>query len=129
MHAAAPPTHTLIATQEPDFTPGGQEDAPSFFWPMLLIFGIFWILLIAPQRKKDKQRRALLEQLGKGDKVLTHSGILGTVVASQENVITLQVADGVRIRILRGAIEGLVSDSGELLGPQAPDAPEKETSK
>ncbi len=75
---------------------------------MLGIFAIFWFLVIAPERKKKKQREELMGGLKKGDKIMTTTGMYASVAQIQDDIVTLQVADGVRIKFARAAIQGLV---------------------
>lgn len=74
--------------------------------PLLLMFLVFYILLIRPQQKRAKQHREFLNSLKKGDEVVTSGGILGRVTGITENVVTLEVADKVRIKVQRGNISG-----------------------
>ncbi len=78
--------------------------------PFVLIFVIFYFLLILPQQKKQKELRKMLEALKKGDKVITSSGILGTITNMGKNTITLQVADNTKLKVQRENIARLRSD-------------------
>jgi len=78
--------------------------------PFVLIFIIFYFLLILPQQKKQKQQKAMLDALKKGDKVVTASGIWGTVTNLGKETVTLQIADNVKIRIQREHIARLRAD-------------------
>jgi len=71
---------------------------------LVIMFAIFYFLLIRPQQKRAKQHKALLEALKIGDQVVTAGGMHGKVAALQENVITLEVASGVRIKFNRSSI-------------------------
>lgn len=108
---------SLVQDQAP--APGSEEAPPqglfggSFLVPMLLIVGIFYFVLIRPEKKKQKLREALLAGVKKGDRVMTSSGMFGTVAQVQEDVLTLQVADGVRVRFNRAAIQSILEDSEE----------------
>ena len=75
--------------------------------PFALIFVIFYFLVIMPQQKRTKQQKALLEALKKGDKVVTASGIWGTVTNLGKETVTLQIADSAKIRIERDQIARL----------------------
>jgi preprotein translocase subunit YajC len=75
--------------------------------PFVLIFVLFYVLLILPQQRRQKKHRAMLETLKKGDRVVTSNGILGTVMNLSKDVITLQVADNVKIRVLRDSISDM----------------------
>jgi preprotein translocase subunit YajC len=80
---------------------------------MVLIFGVFYFLLIRPQQKKAKEHKVMLENLKKGDSVITQGGIYGKIVAVTDQVLTLEVADKVRVRVGRGFIAGLAPSAGE----------------
>jgi preprotein translocase subunit YajC len=69
--------------------------------PFLLIFIIFYFLLIRPQQKKQKQQQTLLEALKKGDKVVTTSGIWGTITNLGKETVTLQIADNTKVKMQR----------------------------
>jgi len=75
--------------------------------PFALIFVIFYFLVILPQQKRAKQQKALLEALKKGDKVVTASGIWGTVTNLGKDTVTLQISDNTKIRIQRDQIARL----------------------
>ena len=75
--------------------------------PFVLIFVIFYFLVILPQQKRTKQQKALLEALKKGDKVVTASGIWGTLTNLGKETVTLQIADSTKIRIQRDQIARL----------------------
>lgn len=79
--------------------------------PVLLMVAIFYFLLIAPVRKRQKQHDALLENLKNGDKVVTSGGIIGTVVGIQDDRLRLRIADQVKIEITKQSVSGLVDDS------------------
>ena len=75
--------------------------------PLLLMFLVFYILLIRPQQKRTKQHKEFLNSLKKGDEVITSGGLFGKVTGITENVVTLEVADKVRIKVQRGNISGM----------------------
>jgi preprotein translocase subunit YajC len=77
------------------------------------MFVIFYFLLIRPQQKKAKQHRELLANLKRGDSVITNGGIYGRIAEINENVITLEVADKVRIKVARGFVSGLAGSGQE----------------
>lgn len=78
------------------------------FGPLVLIFAIFYFLIIRPQQKRQKELRAMLSALGKGDKVVTNSGIHGTIFKLGEDTITVEIADKVRIQMDRGQVSRVV---------------------
>lgn len=85
------------------------------FAPILIMILAFYFLMIRPQQKREAKKKDMLSKLRKGDKVVTASGIIGTVhkVVSDDEV-SFEVAEGVRIRILRSAITNVVDKSSSL---------------
>jgi preprotein translocase subunit YajC len=79
---------------------------------MVLIFVVFYFLLIRPQTKRQKEHKAMVEALGKGDEVLTSGGIIGKITDLTDQYVTLQVSsvDGkpVEISMQRGAVQTLL---------------------
>jgi preprotein translocase subunit YajC len=80
------------------------------FLPLVLIFVVFYFLLIRPQQRKAKDHKAMLDALRRGDRVVTGGGIIGTV-ARVENPeeVTVDIADGVRVRVLRSTISSVLA--------------------
>jgi len=90
---------------------GGQEGGGLLVWlPWILIFVVFYFLLIRPQQKRQKEHQRLLSTLKKGDRVVTNSGIFGTIVGinDKENIAVLKVAENVKIEFLKTSIAGKV---------------------
>src|SRR5260370_37473671 len=73
-------------------------------WMMVIVMGIFYVMLILPQQRQRKKTQAMLAALKNGDKVVTSSGIYGTVSGIDGDTVILKIADQVKIRILRSAI-------------------------
>jgi len=86
---------------------GGPPSLLAQLLPILLIFGIFYFLLLAPMRKRQKAHQALLGQLKRGDKVVTNGGLMGEIAAVEDKVVHLKLADNVRVRVLKTAVAGL----------------------
>jgi preprotein translocase subunit YajC len=80
---------------------------------MVLIFGVFYLIVVRPMRKKQVQVETMLGQLKNGDKVLTSGGIYGTVVGVSDDQIQLRVADHVKIQVAKSAVTQLVEDSAK----------------
>lgn len=80
------------------------------FLPILAIFAIFYFLLIAPARKRQKALQQTIEALKRGDRVVTTGGLYGEVSAVEESKVILKIADGVRVKVAKSAISGLQSD-------------------
>lgn len=76
----------------------------SMFLPMLVVFAIFYFLIIRPQKSRDKQHQSFVASLQKGDEVVTQSGLLGKITGVADKVITLEVAQNVKIKVLRGTV-------------------------
>jgi preprotein translocase subunit YajC len=85
-----------------------QENTFLTFLPMLAIFVVFYFLLIRPQQKKQKEARAMLEALEKGNEVVTAGGMLGRIVKLDEQYVTVEVAPNVQVVVQRGAISQLL---------------------
>ena len=71
---------------------------------LVIMFAIFYFLLIRPQQKRAKQHKELVESLKVGDPIVTAGGIHGKVAALQDNVITIEVASGVKIKVNRASV-------------------------
>ena len=88
---------------------GGQQPGlMGMLFPFLLMFGVIYFLMIRPQQKKMKEHKSLLDSLQHGDEVVTASGMLGKVAGITEKVVTLEVADDVKIRVLKSQIAQIV---------------------
>src|SRR5688572_28141951 len=85
----------------------GPSMLSTLMFPIALI-AIMYFLMIRPQMKRQKEHRAMLDKLSKGDEVLTNGGIAGVVTDIGENFITVEVADNVRIRIQKGAVANVL---------------------
>lgn len=97
----------------PPAQPGMVESLfGSMLFPLILCFGVFWLLILRPESKNRKKRLEMLNALKKGDKVQTSGGLFGTVVQVQEQVVTLQVDEGVRMRFALSAITTVLDESG-----------------
>jgi preprotein translocase subunit YajC len=91
---------------------GGESPNPLVtFLPFVLMIVIVWFLLIRPQRKRQKEQQAMLQKLTKGDRVVTNSGILGTIVGIKDNIVVLKVGDDTKIEFLKSSIAGKVDPS------------------
>jgi preprotein translocase subunit YajC len=84
-----------------------QPNPLASLMPFVLIFAVFYFLMIRPQKKKLEEEKALISGLGKGDEIFTKSGLIGTIAGMTEKVITLEVSEGTRLKILRSQVGGL----------------------
>ena len=83
-------------------------DQMGAFLPLILIFGVFYILLIRPQQKKVKQHREMLKNLRRGDKIITSGGIIGSINKVSENrELQVEISDDVEIKIAPGMVADL----------------------
>lgn len=85
---------------------GGDLNTLMGFLPMILIFAVFYFLLIRPQQKKAKDHRSFLDNLKKGDSVITQGGLYGKIVTISDQVVILEIADKVKVRVSRSHIAG-----------------------
>jgi preprotein translocase subunit YajC len=85
----------------------------ALFLPLILIMAIFYFLMIMPQQRRQKKIAAMLQELKNGDKVITNSGIYGTIVGLEGDIVQLRIAEQVKIKISRNAIGGLQIDPKE----------------
>ena len=87
--------------------PAGSSMMSTLLFPIILI-AIMYFLMIRPQMKRQKEHRAMLDKLSRGDEVITNGGIAGTVADIGENFITVEIANGVQVRIQKGAIANVL---------------------
>ena len=78
----------------------------SFVVPMIFMVVIFYFLLIRPQQKKAKEHKALLDNLKKGDRIITSGGMIGTIINIDDQIVNVEIADKVRIEMARPSIAG-----------------------
>ncbi|SFJ06120.1 preprotein translocase subunit YajC [Jannaschia pohangensis] len=89
---------------------GGAAGTFTSFIPLILIFAIMYFLLIRPQQKKVKEHKAMVEALRRGDQVVTQGGMIGKVSKVKEDgEIEVEIADGVKVRIIRATIAQVLS--------------------
>lgn len=88
--------------------------------PLILIFIIFYFLLIRPQQKKTKSHQEMVNALKPGDRVVTNGGIYGRLAKVEDNTVTLEIADKVRIKVSRQAISSLQPGASSTPGQEQP---------
>ncbi|HDZ91972.1 MAG: preprotein translocase subunit YajC [Deltaproteobacteria bacterium] len=86
---------------------GGEGGGFGAFLPLILMFAIFYFLLIRPQQKKAKAHKQLLASLKKGDRVVTSGGLYGVVTGLTDDVVTMEIAPKVRVKVSRASISGV----------------------
>lgn len=91
----------------------GQQAPPGWtsFIPLILLMVVFWFVLIRPQQKKAKQHAQMLTKLKSGDRVVTNSGIIGTVVAVKDKSVTVRTAGDTKLEFTKGAVAEIVEGS------------------
>jgi preprotein translocase subunit YajC len=89
---------------------GGGMAAFQQIIPLVFMFAIFYFLLIRPQQKKAKEHKALLESMKKGDNVITAGGVHGKITAVENELVTLEVANNVNIKITKSYIAAIKKD-------------------
>lgn len=88
--------------------------------PLVVMFGLMWALLIRPQQRRVRLHRAVVESLMPGDEVITSGGLCGTIVSVDDEVLALEVAPGVTLRVLRASVQ-------QRVGPEDADDAEAST--
>jgi len=86
---------------------GGEGGGFGAFIPLILMFAIFYFLLIRPQQKKAKAHKQLLASIKKGDRVVSSGGLYGVVTGLTDDVVTMEIAPKVRVKVSRGSISGV----------------------
>lgn len=81
-----------------------------FLIPMLLVFGVFYLLLIRPQQRKQRELQATIAQLKAGDKVITTGGVIGVITAVRDTSFLIRSADKSMLEIARSAVAGVDSE-------------------
>jgi preprotein translocase subunit YajC len=83
---------------------GGIEGSLTSFLPIILMFVVLYFLMIRPQMKRQKESKAMIDALAKGDEVVTSGGVLGKVSKMGDTFVGVEVANGVEIQIQRSAV-------------------------
>lgn len=87
----------------------GGTAAFAQFIPLILIFAIMYFLMIRPQQKRVKQHREMVGALKKGDQIVTQGGILGKVTSVRDDELEVEIAQGVKVRVVRSTVAQVVS--------------------
>ena len=95
---------TAYAQTAPAASGGDMQSSLMSMRPLVLMFVVLYFVMIRPQMKKQKEHRAMLEALVKGDEVVTVGGMLGKVSKMGDNYVGLDVANGVEIQVQRSAV-------------------------
>jgi preprotein translocase subunit YajC len=89
-------------------TAAAQPNALMQFLPLLFLLVLFYFMLIRPQMKRSKDHREMLGRLAKGDEVITNGGLAGVVRDIGENFLTVEIADGVPVKMQKSAIASVL---------------------
>jgi preprotein translocase subunit YajC len=98
-----------LTTTQPTSTAGGETET-SFWsqWGMIIllvvIFGVFYILMIRPQRRRQKEHQEMMQTLQKGDRVITAGGIFGTIDSLSDDSVVIKTEGGSLLRVSRGSV-------------------------
>ena len=92
----------------------GQGGGLGMIVPMIAMFAIFYFLMIRPQQKKNKAHQAMVSSLKKGNRVITSGGIHGVVTKTDEATVSLEIADKVTIKVLRGNVSVVNQDKNQV---------------
>jgi preprotein translocase subunit YajC len=118
-------THLFIGTawaQSAD-TAGSTSSIGMSFLPLLLIFGVFYVLLIRPQQKKLDEQSKMIKALKRGDRIVTAGGIHGKITKLDgDDNLMVEIADGVQVKVVRNTVSALAAKTEPLLAKS--DAPE-----
>ncbi len=79
--------------------------------PLIIIFAIFYFLLILPQQRREKQKRAILDNLKRGDRVITIGGMIGQIEEIKGMVVSLKIADSVKVDVVKTSISQIYTPS------------------
>ncbi len=100
----------MLATPAFAQAAGGAGSAFASFVPLILIFAIMYFLLIRPQQRKAKEHQKMIAALRRGDQVITQGGIIGKVSKiKDDNELEVEVAEGVRVRVIRSTVAQVIS--------------------
>jgi preprotein translocase subunit YajC len=98
--------------------PGGEAGAPagggaSGLIMMAVIFAIFYFILIRPQQKKMKEHKKMVDDLKRGDEIITGGGIYGAVESVTPDTLTVKIAEGTKVKITRGSVAHVITEGSE----------------
>lgn len=99
----------LIANAHAQEAAQAAQAQPNIFtsmMPLIIVFVIFYVLMIRPQKKRADQERQFINSLQKGTEVYTKAGVIGTITALTEKVVTLEVENGGKLKVLRSQVGG-----------------------
>jgi preprotein translocase subunit YajC len=92
---------------------GGAAAFVNFLMPMVLIFGIFWLLVLRPQNRRVKEHQATIAAVKKGDDVITGGGIRGRVTKVSDEDVEVEIAQGVKIRVVKSTLTHVLGSNAK----------------
>jgi len=98
-------------------SPQGQGQGGSMFSTLImfaLIIFIFYFMILRPQQKKQKEREKMLNDVQKGDKIITVGGVHGTVVGLEDKTLLVQISDNVKVKLEKSAVSSVVRSTAEV---------------
>jgi preprotein translocase subunit YajC len=101
------PQYIIYMTIFFSFLQGGSSGGIMLILPWLLIFGVFYVLIIMPQKKRQRALQETISTLKAGDRIITTGGIIGTVTAVRDNSLMIRSADKSILEVARSAVAGL----------------------
>jgi preprotein translocase subunit YajC len=116
MNETAPSTPVAVTagTTQPVETPAEQVQQPGLmgsmgsFFPLILVFAIFYFMMIRPQQRKEKERQKMISELRAGRRVSFAGGLIGTIVEAKEQTFIIELCAGATVEVARGAVAAVV---------------------
>ncbi len=105
--------HAMAPGQPGAGGPGGAGGMLGSLIPLVLIFVVFYFLLIRPQQKRAKEHKSMLDNLKKGDKIITSGGIYGVIESVGTNTVTIKIGENVKIKLGKAYVAALRATSDE----------------
>lgn len=94
--------------------PAGQQSPVMMIGWVVIMLALFYFLLIRPQQRKEKERRALIANIKTGDRVIFSGGLIGIVTNIKDNIFTIKIADNTKVDVLRSAVVRVIHKDEEL---------------
>lgn len=108
---------------------GGQGSLMGMLFPLVIFVVIFYFFIIRPQKKRQKSHDQLISSLGRGDQVVTAGGFWGTVKEVKEDSVIIEIADGVKARVLKSSIANKHAQDTETVSDSKKSQPEESPEK
>ena len=123
---ATPPAPASTSEAVPSTTSvpaaAAQPGVFGMLFPFVLMFGVMYFLIIRPQQKKMKEHQSKVETIKSGDEIISNSGLIGKVYGVTDRVLTVEIADNVRVKMLKSQVAAINPDLATFKGIEAPRA-------